>query len=64
MYDGQTSSTEKCPYLNNKHCYYDGSGIAAERIYDVLLREGSDGVWKELEFYYESTFLSNKEDKS
>lgn len=33
-------------------CYYDGSGLNAERIYEVLLREGSEGVWRELETYY------------
>jgi hypothetical protein len=37
-------------------CYYDGSGLNAERIFGVMLREGSDGVWKALEEYYEEIF--------
>lgn len=55
MYDGQ-NTMGKCEYLNGKPCYYDGSGLNAEKVYDVLLNEGSDGVWKYLENYYNETF--------
>lgn len=41
-YEGQTKM-EHCDYLKGG-CYYDGSGLNAERIYHVLLREGSEGV--------------------
>lgn len=47
-----------CELLGGCDCYYDGSGLNAERIYDVLLREGSDGVWRELEAYYADVFGS------
>lgn len=43
----------QCEYTGTGKCYYDGSGLNAERIYEVLLREGSEGVWKALEAYYE-----------
>ena len=52
----EISSTESCSYLNGKPCYYDGSGLAAERVYERLLREGSEGVWSELESYYSKIF--------
>ena len=55
-YEGQTCVTESCKYLDGKPCYYDGSGLAAEKVYETLLREGSDGVWKKLEEYYARTF--------
>lgn len=44
-----------CEYIG-KPCYYDGSGLNAERIYKIMLEEGSDGVWKELESYYTRIF--------
>lgn len=54
-YEGQYH-TDNCPLLDGHECYYDGSGLNAERIYDVLLKEGSEGVWRELEEYYNHIF--------
>lgn len=45
-----------CPYLDGKPCYYDGSGLHAERVYDLLLNQGEEAVWKYLEKYYQDTF--------
>jgi len=50
-----TGTFSPCPYLDGKPCYYDGSGLNAERIYQVLLERGSQGVWEELEQYYQET---------
>jgi hypothetical protein len=44
-----------CEYIGCP-CYYDGSGLNAERIYKIMLTEGSDGVWRELESYYITIF--------
>lgn len=55
-YEDQDVCQQSCEYLDGKPCYYDGSGLNAERIYTVLLTEGSDGVWGELEAYYHRTF--------
>jgi hypothetical protein len=55
MYDGQIKN-ENCQYLDGADCYYDGSGLNAERVYEILLKEGSEGVWRELENYYNDTF--------
>lgn len=55
MYKGQ-SFRKNCPYIKNKKCYYDGSGLNAHRIYEILLKKGSNGVWKELKKYYKQTF--------
>lgn len=57
LYEGQEPISDKpCPYLDGKLCYYDGSGLNAERIFDVLCAEGDMGVWRELEAYYRETF--------
>lgn len=56
MYDGQEPHDD-C-HLLGCACYYDGSGLNAQRIMDVLRREGSDGVWRELEAYYEAVFAA------
>lgn len=45
-----------CEYLDGDPCWYDGSGLNAERVYQLLLKGGSDAVWEELESYYEAVF--------
>lgn len=55
-YEGQNVCSESCQYLDGRPCYYDGSGLNAEKIYEVLLKEGSDGVWRELEEFYNDVF--------
>jgi len=58
MYEGQEVMDLECEYTNGL-CYYDGSGLAADAVFAILLKEGSDGVWKYLHRYYQSIF--NKE---
>ncbi len=53
-YKGQTSR-EDCKYTGGK-CYCDGSGLYAEKNEEILLREGSDGIWKFLEKEWNSRF--------
>lgn len=54
MYRGQTRM--ECNLSKRGYCYYDGSGLAAELVRNVMLDEGSEGVWRELEDYYYRTF--------
>ena len=61
IYEGQNVCSELCEYLDGKPCYYDGSGLNAESIYEVLLKEGSDGVWRELKDFYKNVFGSDAE---
>lgn len=56
LYDDQGQMTDKCKFLNGKPCYYDGSGLNAMKIFNILLNEGEEGVWKELLIYHESIF--------
>lgn len=54
-YEGQDHNAV-CDLLGMTGCYYDGSGLRAEPVYEALLREGSDGVWRILEEEYDSLF--------
>lgn len=49
------SHFEECDLLGTE-CWYDGSGLNAEPVFDRLLREGDEAVWDELEQYYTRTF--------
>ena len=55
IYKGQIAY-KNCKWLNGKLCYYDGSSLGAERVYEILLTKGSEGVWKYLEGYYKGIF--------
>lgn len=44
-----------CEYLGCP-CYYDGSGLNATKVFDILTEKGSDGVWEYLEKYYIDIF--------
>lgn len=55
LYEGQTLLSDQCHILGGP-CYYDGSSLNGEPIFDVLRAEGNDGVWRELEQYYTETF--------
>jgi len=45
-----------CEYLNGEPCYYDGSSLNAEPVFERMLTGGSDAVWKDLEEYYQQVF--------
>jgi len=47
--DWQTEPSEaECEYLGVP-CYYDGSGLQADGVFDVLVRDGIDALWALLE---------------
>ena len=56
MRDSDTPMSEPCEFLDGKPCYYDGSSLAAGRIFNVLTEEGDEGVWRELTAYYAEIF--------
>ena len=55
MYEGQTT-IGPCTLLDGDDCYYEGSTLNAEPVFERLIAEGSDGVWDALESYYRSIF--------
>lgn len=44
QYEDQKSLTASCPHLDGRPCFYDGSGLNAEDVFDLLVREGGDAV--------------------
>jgi hypothetical protein len=57
MYEGQPVRHD-CQYLEGGTCYYDRSALAAEAVFRILVREGSEGVWKRLQEEYDARFNS------
>jgi len=60
-YDPQYEGQERmgsCDILTDAPggCYYDGSGLRAEGVYERLLCEGDAGVWAALEEEYRQLF--------
>ena len=55
-YEGQQPITEACEYLGGSPCYYDGSALAADRVFEIFLAGGEEALWKELEDYYQQVF--------
>lgn len=54
MYEGQNSV--KCNLLGT--CYYDGSTLNAEPIFEILVEQGEKALWKALRNYHKQTFKS------
>ena len=52
QYDGQEAIEQSCPYLDGAPCYYDGSGLAAQELFDRFVAEGEGAVWSVLEASY------------
>jgi len=45
-----------CDLLDQGYCYYDGSGLFAQKLVRRFLVEGEDIVWEELESYHKQMF--------
>ena len=56
QYEEQQISSSECEYCDGQPCYCDGSGLASEKVFVLLVEEGSDAVWKFLEEYYVDIF--------
>ena len=61
QYEGQVELQSACPYLDGKPCYYDGSGLRAHHVFDILTEKGSDGVWAYLQEEYDAMFGKEEE---
>ena len=46
-----------CPYLlNDAPCYYDGSGLNAKKVFDILNKQGIEETWNYLDNCYQNQF--------
>jgi hypothetical protein len=60
-YEGQDALTDDCEFLGGRTCYYDGSGLQAQDVFETMLREGDAAVWRELEAFYRRKILDESE---
>jgi hypothetical protein len=51
-----TGTFTACPYLDGAPCYYDGSGLHAEKVFQILLEKGGDAVWEYMVECYHKQF--------
>lgn len=58
MYEGQEPMSGKCEYVEGGKCYYDGSSLRAEQVFNILCEKGSDGVWEYMEQEYKERFIN------
>ncbi len=56
QYEGQEMSSDNCPYLDDKPCYYDGSTLRADQPFRILTEHGDEALWEFLEEEYENRF--------
>lgn len=56
MYEGQ-QPMDKCEWLPQGFCYYDGSSLNAERYFAILVHQGGEALWMALEEYYVERFI-------
>jgi hypothetical protein len=55
MHEGQEPMSSECDILGGT-CYYDGSGLAADRLIPAFLERGTDAVWEKLTEWYTDRF--------
>lgn len=47
---------EGCDCRETKQCYYDGSSLNAQPVFELLVESGEDAVWERLAEYYQERF--------
>lgn len=54
-YKDQGITSDDCPIIH-RPCYFDGSGLRAQKVYELLISAGGDAVWEFLDNEYYETF--------
>ena len=54
-WEGQDPISTDCEYTGGA-CYYDGSSLNADPVFDRLTMEGDEGMWAALEDYFREVF--------
>lgn len=60
---GWASRMDDCKFFPNG-CWYDGSSLNAEPVFARMCREGTDGLWSELEDYARTLWTDFAETKA
>ncbi len=48
---------DECDLLGGENCYWDVSFLDAETVFAIFVREGEEGLWRELEQRYDQYFV-------
>jgi hypothetical protein len=59
-YQGQSLMTEHCDVIDGP-CYYDGSSLQAQDVFDIMIEGGTDALWAEMERQYKERLASPPE---
>ena len=51
-----TNKNESCQWCDNEPCWYDGSGLQAQELFQKFVSQGEEIVWQTLEEWYHSEF--------
>lgn len=60
MFEGQAATENGCVWLDNSPCFYDGSGLRAQEVFKIFVKEGEEALWEELEDAYRSQWESGE----
>ena len=52
---------KECEWMGGASCYYDGSSLNGNKLLSLMIHEGGEAMWKELEDYYASVFTPVKQ---
>jgi len=59
-YQSEEPTFAHCPLLDGP-CWYDGSGLQAEELFELFCLEGTDAVWRVLEDRYQGWLVDEKD---
>lgn len=59
--DPEEPFSKSCEHLDGAPCWYDGSGLAAEDVFDYFVEGGEEALWGELERRYRATFKKGED---
>lgn len=57
QYEGQSLMDANCRWLEGP-CYYDGSSLNADGVFNILVQQGEEAMWRRLEEYHNSLFAT------
>jgi len=63
QYEGQHVTSDACDFTNGS-CYYDGSGLRADKLAKIFVQFGEQAIWDELESVYADLATEDREAKA
>jgi hypothetical protein len=48
--------SDHCEWLSGTQCWFYGTSSEAKKVFDIMVRDGDEAMWKFLEDFYRDTF--------